>query len=263
MFALTFGHQDIPPMAQQMSKKQQRFNYQQYSMSFRRSSDMALMSLTLDKTIPTVADLLASPLAKYIPLTANHCGYSGTAKELIVSYAHPLFLKAYSAASKADNPSWHESTRGKFADEYWEAMKLEIATLKNIYAWFVVVCYDFNGAPHHVIPSTWAFKCKRYPDGCIKKFKAHFCARGDKQLKGIAFFETYAPVVQGTTIQLMFILEIFLELKSKQGNVLCAFLHGELEPGENVYVDTPLGFSQYSKDGTRKVLKLKKTLYGL
>jgi hypothetical protein len=90
---------------------------------------MALMSLTLDETIPTVADLLASPLAQYITLAANDCGYSGTAEELIVSYVHLLFLKAHSATSKADNPSWREATRGKFADEYWEAKKLEIATL--------------------------------------------------------------------------------------------------------------------------------------
>ncbi len=78
---------------------------------------MALMSLTLDKTIPTEADLLASPIAQYITLAANDCGYSGTAEELIVSYVHPLFLKAHSAASKADNPSWREATRGKFTDE--------------------------------------------------------------------------------------------------------------------------------------------------
>ena len=156
---------------------------------------MALMSLTLDKTIPTVADLLASPLARYITLAPNDCGYSGTAEELIVSYVHPLFLKAHSAASKADNPSWQEATRGKFADKYWEAMKLGTASLENIDAWSVVDRYDFNGAPHHVIPSTWAFKCKQYPDGWIKKFKACFCARGNKQLEGIDFFETYAPVV--------------------------------------------------------------------
>ncbi len=136
---------------------------------------MALMFLTLDKTVPTVADLLASPLAKYITLAGNDCGYSGTAKELIVSYIHPSFLKACSAASKADNPSWHEATRGKFADEYWEAMKLDIATLENIdHAWSVVDRYDSNGATHHVMPSTWAFKCKHYPDGRIKKFKALF-----------------------------------------------------------------------------------------
>jgi hypothetical protein len=89
MFALTFGHHDILPMVQQMSKKKQCLNYKQYSMSFRRSGDMALVSLTLDKTIPTAADLLASPLAKYITLAANDCGYSGTAKELNVSYVHP------------------------------------------------------------------------------------------------------------------------------------------------------------------------------
>jgi hypothetical protein len=61
----------------------------------------------------------------------------------------------------------------------------------------------------------------------------------------------------------MFILELLLGLKSKQCNVRCAFLHGEPEAGENVYVEMTLGFSQHSKNGTRKVLKLKKTLYGL
>jgi hypothetical protein len=108
MFALTFGQHEIPPMAQKMSKKQQRLNYKQYRGSIKRSGDMALMSLTLDKTIPTVADLLASPLAS---------GYSGKAEELIVTYVHPLFLKAHSAASKADNPSGREATRILESDE--------------------------------------------------------------------------------------------------------------------------------------------------
>ena len=42
----------------------------------------------------------------------------------------------------------------------------------------------------------------------------------------------------------MFILEILLRFKAKQGNVPCAFHHGDLEPGENVYVAMPLGFLQ-------------------
>jgi len=185
MFALTFGQQDMTPMAQKMSKKQQRLNYKQYRCSIKRFGDMALMSLTLDKTIPTAADLLASPLAKYITLAANDCGYSGKAEELTVTCIHRLFLKAHSAASKADNPSWREATRGKFADEYRKAMKLEIATLEASDAWSVIDRLD-----HHVIASTWAFKCKRYPDGLIKKFKARFCAKGDQQIEGIDFFET-------------------------------------------------------------------------
>jgi hypothetical protein len=72
-------------------------------------------------------------------------------------------------------------------------MKLEIATLEAIDAWSVT-----NRLDHHVIASSWAFKCKRYPDRLIKKFKSRFCARGNQQLEGIDFFETYAPVVQWT-----------------------------------------------------------------
>ena len=48
-----------------------------------------------------------------------------------------------------------------------------------------------------------------------ENFKAHFCARGEMQLKGIYFFETYAPVVQWTTVRLMLILEVLLGIKSK------------------------------------------------
>ena len=140
-------------------------------------------------------------------------------------------------------------------------MELEIATLEAINAWEVLE-YDSETMPN-VIPLTWAFKCKRFPDGLIKKFKARFCARGDMQLEGIDFFETYAPVVQWTTIRLMFILEVLLGLKSKQGDVTCAFLHSDLGPGETVYVNMPLGFNSKSKNGKRQVLKLNKTLYGL
>ena len=99
---------------------------------------------------------------------------------------------------------------------------------------------------------------KRYPDGTAKKLEARFCARGDQQLEGIDFFETYSPVVKWTTVKLMLILEVFLELKSEQGNVTAAFLHGELEPGVQVFVEIPLGFRKKGK-----VLKLKQTLYGL
>ena len=56
----------------------------------------------------------------------------------------------------------------------------------------------------------------------------------------------------------MLILEVLLDLKSKQGDVTAAFLHADLEEGEEVYVNMPRGFERKGK-----VLKLKKTLYGL
>eukprot|EP00956_Cyclotella_meneghiniana_P036232 scaffold123032_cov17-Cyclotella_meneghiniana.AAC.1 len=92
----------------------------------------------------------------------------------------------------------------------------------------------------NVIDSIWAFKLKRFPDGMVKKFKARFGARGDQQLEGVDLFETYAPVVQWTTVRLMLILEILFQLKSKQGDVAAAFVHGKLEDHEKVHIEMPL-----------------------
>ncbi len=77
----------------------------------------------------------------------------------------------------------------------------------------------------NVLPFTWAFKCKHFPYGLINKFKARFCARGDRQIAAVNYFKTYAPVVQWTTVRLMLILESLLDLNSKQGDITCAFLH--------------------------------------
>ena len=143
---------------------------------------------------------------------------------------------------------------GPFDEEYWKARVKELDTLEEMDAWEVVdQTPDMN-----VIDSIWAFKLKRFPDGLIKKFKARFCARGDQQLEGVDFFETYAPVVQWTTVRLLLILEMLLGLKSKQGDVTAAFLHADLDDNEKMFVRMPQGFR---KEG--KFLKLNKTLYGL
>ena len=113
------------------------------------------------------------------------------------------------------------------------------------------------------LSSTLAFKCKRFLYGVIKKFKYRFCARGDQKTKGVYYFETYAPVVMWTTIQLMLILECLLDLNFKQGDVNFAFLNAHLPEEETVYVHMPQGFTHYEKKGKAKVLKLNRCLYGL
>jgi hypothetical protein len=192
IFALTFGARQILPDAQTMSKKKKRLKYKQYQRSLQSSGDWVLQLMSIEDSLPSISDLINSLLSKYITLAANDCGYDGTVEELIVSYVHPLFLRAHSAASKLDNPGWCKTTRGKFANDYWKAIELKIFPLELIEAWKVVDWEDNM----NIITSTWAFKCKRYPDGLVKKFKARFCARGDQQLEGIDFLETYSPVVQ-------------------------------------------------------------------
>ena len=108
----------------------------------------------------------------------------------------------------------------------------EIETLEKIGAWDVVD--QPEGA--NAVDSTWAFEIKCYPDGLIKKFKARFCVRGDQQVHGVDFFETYAPVVQWTTIRLILILEVLLGLKSKQGDISAASVHADVEKDKHIYV---------------------------
>ena len=83
------------------------------------------------------------------------------------------------------------------------------------------------------------------------------------QIKGITFFETYAPVVQWTNFRFMIILEVLLGLNSKQGDVTTDFLHANPCEHEKVFVDMPRGFEVKGKNGRNKVLKLNKTLHRL
>ncbi len=77
-------------------------------------------------------ELLKSPLANFIELAANDCSYSGSTKELICNWVHPLFLKAKLESSQADNPNWWQAMNGPFANEYWKAAVTEIETLEGM-----------------------------------------------------------------------------------------------------------------------------------
>ena len=134
-------------------------------------------------------------------------------------------------------------------------------------AWEVVDIEEWM----NILDSTWAFKVKRNPAGEIKKLKARFCARGDQQLEGIDFFETYAPVINWHTVRIMLVLSILFELQTMQVDYTAAFIHAPIDRPPNydqmskeeqrkvgVYVRMPRG---YTKPG--KVLKLNRSLYGL
>ena len=71
---------------------------------------------------------------------------------------------------------------------------------------------------------------KNFPYGLVNTFEAHFCARANQQLEGVYFFEIYAPVLQWTTVYLILVLEVLLELKPNQDNFIAAFLYANTVP---------------------------------
>ena len=91
----------------------------------------------------------------------------------------------------------------------------------------------------NVLVSTWEFKLSRFTSGTTKKTKNALRDRGDKQLEGVDYFDTYVTVVQGTTVRLMLILEMVLDIFSgmlfvcyswNQEGVLWGWLSPSLEP---------------------------------
>ncbi len=132
---------------------------------------------TLPVAPPSIEDLLASSLSKFTTFAANDCGYSDSFTEIFVIAVHPFFLKAKSEESKEDNPNRHQAMNGPLTDEYWKVAEKDIITLEGMGAWDMVERED----DMNVINGTWVFKCKQFPNGTVKKFKACFCAHGDHQ----------------------------------------------------------------------------------
>jgi hypothetical protein len=135
---------------------------------------------------------------------------------------------------------------------YWKAAQKEMGTLRSKEAWDAVGKEPWM----NVLPGTWAFKCKRYPNGLIKKLKARFCVCGDRQIENVDFFSTFAPVVNWTIVRLLLILSVLLGLSTRQVNYTAAFVQAPIK--EKVYVDMPRGFADAGK-----CLKLNRSLYGL
>ena len=88
---------------------------------------------------------------------------------------------------------------GPHRDEFIEAMKSEIDDLVKHKTWHSVsesqVPAKADGTKANILPCTWVLRIKRYPDGRLRKFKARICARGDRQIAGVDYGESFAPVV--------------------------------------------------------------------
>lgn len=173
----------------------------------------------------------------------------------IINIDDPRVYAAKVHGGNADNPTFQQAMNGPDSVEYLKAMKLEVETLVGQRTWECVP----RKKGMNVLKGTWAFKLKRLPDGTAYRHKARFCARGDLQKEGIDFFETYAPVVQWSTILLLLSTVLTEGWTTRQVDYTNAFAQADLK--EEVYVEYPRLFGP--KTGGDKVLHLLKSLYGL
>lgn len=171
-----------------------------------------------------------------------------------ISYAESSDENEETACLSVIEPtSYNNAQQSNEKDEWKKAMDEEMEALKSNEVWKLVELPKGRTA----ISCKWIYRIKKDANGKITRYKARLVANGFSQIYGIDFTETYAPVVSMKTLRSMISYSATENLLMHQMDVKTAFLNGELN--EEVYMKQPKGYS----DGTTKVCKLQKTLYGL
>jgi hypothetical protein len=104
----------------------------------------------------------------------------------------------------------------------------------------------------------WILVVERNAKGDVERLKARLAIRGFLQKFGLDYLATYSPVVRIESVRLILLIAMFLGLECKHVDFVTAFLNGELVDVV-IYMEQPEGY----EDGTDRVCRLRKGLYGL
>ncbi|XP_019099751.1 PREDICTED: uncharacterized protein LOC109132539 [Camelina sativa] len=144
---------------------------------------------------------------------------------------HKVFLAAITSAHEPQ--SFAEAMK----DDRWKnAVGSEIGSLELNKTW------TLEDLPKNkkAIGCQWVFRIKHRSDGTIERYKARLVVLGNRQVAGVDYGETFAPVVKMTTVRSFLSVVAARNWEVHQMDVHNAFLHGDLE--EEVYMTLPPGF---------------------
>jgi hypothetical protein len=104
-------------------------------------------------------------------------------------------------------------------------------------------------------------QCKRdLATNEVKSHKAWLNLHEGKQIYGMNYFKTYAPVVTWFAIRLIIMFGIIFHWALRQVNSVMAYPQAPIE--EDIYMDLPQGIKTTAGNSKDHVLKLLKNIYG-
>jgi transposase InsO family protein len=148
--------------------------------------------------------------------------------------------------------SYDEAMQSDNQNKWTKAMEEEMKSLTGNDTWELVD----KPTNKNIVDNRWVYRVKTNHDG-TERYKARLVAKGYSQQQGVDYGDTYSPVTRFDTIRAILSTAASERLLLQHFDVKTAFLYGELE--ELVYMKQPQGF----EDGSDKVCKLKRSLYGL
>src|SRR6202046_682889 len=178
---------------------------------------------------------------------SNPFGYEG--EEEVTN----LLEETYAIIAGDELNSLNEAKSSQDWPEWRKAIDEELNLLDEMGTWELVE----KPLDAITIPNKWTFVKKRNKVNQVIHHRARLVVKGCVQRPGHEYMETYSPVVRAETLRACLALVLVKGLKVKQMDIKGAYLNGILQ--ETVYMKQPEGF----EDGTGRVCKLIKTLYGL
>jgi hypothetical protein len=180
-----------------------------------------------------------------------------------------LYPSAFLSHSVKDTLHYGEMLQAEDRLHFLATMQKEIAGLTDILEVVPRTALPSDTKP---LPAVWAFRQKRNPDWSISKWKARINAHGGRQQHGVNYWETYAPVVNWSTVCLVMILSLLNSFHTRQVDFIQAYMQAPLDCP--IYIEIPAGYEvkegklcfvgEHHRTTERQfALRLRHNMYGL
>ena len=151
--------------------------------------------------------------------------------------------------------TYREAMISPNSEKWQEAMEEEIQALKDN--------DTFQLTPrgnNKIVGGRWVYSAKT-DNNNSDQFKARYVAKGYLQVQDIDYSETFSPTAKFSSIRILMDISARENFIIHQMDVKRAYLNAKID--HEIFVEQPVGFTEYDENGQELVLKLNKSLYGL
>ena len=161
----------------------------------------------------------------------SHSDTESDANERDIVY-HALLAKI-----QGDPQTYREAINSAEGENWKRAVESELSSLKDKGVFEVVKRVDLlrGKTNNNILDSRWIFKRKTDEAG-NRKYKARLVIRGFKDKNNYDLRETYAPVSRLPLVRSFFAIANKNRLHLKQLDVETAFLYGEIDDDDDIYI---------------------------
>jgi hypothetical protein len=221
-------------------------------------------TIVLNGQSPSFAPRMTPSQTDFIVTLPNATSWDSSRQPSIQPPGESFGADYYSFYSDNSSDKLPKNAKDAMSNLHWKESYLsELQSLKR-HEVFKVILANQKPPEAKLFDLTWVFKVKESQDG-KRRYKSRCCFRGDRQIYGIHFDETFAPVVRHKTLRALIAVSATKGLHLHNMDVETAFLYGDMDEDEhNIYVKLPEGYPVPPEfEGQEVVGIIEKSIYGL